>query len=158
MAGPEKPILTVPRTEAQLRSVLSRLSKNVETLVADLGSLEDVFLRTGTAASPVGDGDILYAPSAGNVAPAQADAAGTSGVVGVALNDADTAEDVIYLVAGVDTTFSSLTAGSRYYLSADTPGAIVATPDAIAGEYIVPVGIALSATEFLLLPFHRVKL
>ncbi|OWK41996.1 hypothetical protein FRUB_04074 [Fimbriiglobus ruber] len=37
--------------------------------------------------------------------------------------------------------------GRRYFLSETTPGAIVATAPEKVGNYVVAVGIAISATE-----------
>ncbi len=157
MAEPLKPIHTSPKTDSQLRSILNRLQRGQTTLVADLGSLEDRFLRQGTAGVAVAAGNVLYAPSSGSVSPARANTALTSIVVGVALNGAAPAANVVYLTIGA-VTLSALSAGVVYYLSAVTPGAIVSTPDAVAGQYIVPVGKALTTTELLFLPLTSVLL
>jgi hypothetical protein len=41
-----------------------------------------------------------------------------------------------------------LTAGSTYYLDPATPGYMTAAAPTTAGQYIVPLGVALSTTEF----------
>ena len=56
------------------------------------------------------------------------------------------ASATIYL-GGTMTGLSGLVAGTRYYLSASTPGALTATPPATAGNVVQFVGIAISATE-----------
>lgn len=158
MATPSLPIFTSPKTDSQLRTVLNRLQKSVETLVTDLGDLEDVFVRTGSAGiGAVSAGDVLYAPSTGNVAPALANADSTSKVIGVAFNDAAMGEDVIYYTAGV-ISITGVVVNTLYYLSADTPGAIVSTLDAIAGEYVVPVGRGVETDKLLFSPLTRILL
>lgn len=47
---------------------------------------------------------------------------------------------------------SSLTAGKPYYASASTPGAITATPPSIDGQWIITIGLAVSATELVINP------
>ena len=157
MADPVKPIFTSPKTDSQLRAVLNRLQKSQETLITDLGELEDVFVRTGEAAGAVSAGDVLYAPANGTVDQAQADAAGTSKIVGVAINAAALGENVIYYTAGV-VPITGVVVDTLYYLSAVTPGAIVSTPDASAGEYIVPAGRGIETGQLLFLPGIRILL
>lgn len=153
-----KPILTSPRTESQLRTVLSRLEQNIEVLVTDLGDLEDRIIRTGTAGAAVAAGEVVYASSNGGVSEAQANADATSRVAGIALNSAALGEDVIYQSAGVVTGLSGLTFNTFYYLSAVTPGLLVSTPDAVAGQYLVLVGLALTSTDLLLMPIAGILL
>ena len=54
--------------------------------------------------------------------------------------------------SGVLGGFSGLTAGARYYLSATSAGAIVATPPTGANNVIVQVGYALSASTLAIAP------
>lgn len=53
---------------------------------------------------------------------------------------------LVYL-EGRNTALTGLTAGTRYYLSADTPGAVTATPVTGAGKRHQFLGRALSATS-----------
>lgn len=48
--------------------------------------------------------------------------------------------------------FSSLTAGRIYYASASTPGAITLTPPSTNGQWVVAVGLSISATEVVINP------
>lgn len=146
-----KPILTSPRTESQLRTVLSRLEQNIEVLVVDLGDLEDRIIRTGVAGAAVTAGEVVYASADGSVQEAQANADATSRVAGIALNSAALGEDAIYQSAGVVTGLSGLTFNTFYYLSATTPGLLTSTPPSTTGQYVVLVGLALTSTDLLLL-------
>ena len=47
---------------------------------------------------------------------------------------------------------SSLTAGKPYYASASTPGAITVTPPSTDGQWIITIGLAVSATELVINP------
>lgn len=42
---------------------------------------------------------------------------------------------------------TGLTVGSKYFLSADTPGAVTATPPAVTGNILQQIGEAVSATQ-----------
>ena len=153
MAGPSLPIYIPSHIDSQLRALLARLQQNVEVLVTDLGDLEDVFIIGSSAASEaVSAGEVLYATGNDTVGRALATTAARSRVIGIGLFNAGMGDSVIYQNSGLITT-SGLTAGARYFLSADTPGALVTTPDATAGEYVVPVGYAVSTTKLLFLPF-----
>lgn len=55
---------------------------------------------------------------------------------------------IIYLLSGY-TPGSGLTLGSTYYLSSSTPGGITTTAPSVAGTIKQEVGLALSATDFL---------
>ena len=48
--------------------------------------------------------------------------------------------------------FSSLTAGLPYYADPSTPGALTATRPTTLGQWVVPVGVAISATEIQVNP------
>ena len=157
MADPLLPIHTSPRTDSQLRAILNRLRRSTETLITDLGSLEDRVIKEATASAAVSTGDVLYASAAGQVARAQANSATTYKAVGVALNSAALGETVIYITIGV-VVLSGLTFNTVYYLSATTPGAITATAPSTAGQYVVPIGKALSATDLMFMPLTPVLL
>jgi len=58
------------------------------------------------------------------------------------------ATGTVRLGNGVISGLTGLTTGSRYYLSAATPGAITLTPPATVGNVIYAVGRAKSPTEF----------
>ena len=95
----------------------------------------------------------------GNAIPAQADSNPTSKAVGLVTADAPDAAPVIIQTSGILTgttaqwdavtgSTGGLSEGSQYFLSEIAPGLMsLIAPDA-NGEYVVSLGIALSATEF----------
>lgn len=103
----------------------------------------DYFADEALAAS-----DAVYISAADNVSKALADsAAATSRLIGFAQAAAADTDPVKVVSEGVLGGFSGLTAGSRYYLSAATAGAITDTIPSGSGNTIVMAGYAKSATE-----------
>lgn len=104
-----------------------------------------IFDDSITFEGTVADGDVVYY-DAGNswFAKAVANATVAQNVIGVA--------DVTFkriFGFGVCGLFSGLTAGSAYYLSTATPGAVTST---IPGDNIVPLGFAFTTTTMFLQP------
>lgn len=116
----------------------------------DLSIVEDAERVTNvyTAEVSLAARDVVYISSADNVSPADAGAIATSaGVIGLAKASAAPAASVNVVSSGVMDGFSGLTAGSRYYLSASTPGAISASVPTGTGNVVLLCGIAKSATS-----------
>ena len=159
MSNQNLPIDALPKTPSQLREALDRLEKNAS--VTGGGALQSIFdsiFDEGVAGQDVDLAEIVYVVSAGNIDLAKADSASTYlavGVVTVAATSGNTAE---FQTHGIVGGFSGLTPRARYYLSAVTAGAGVTPPDATTGEYVVFLGIAISATELLFLPSTTVLL
>lgn len=103
-----------------------------------------------TAFEAVTEGDALYMrTSDGKVGKATA-ADGTSEaafVVGLAGSDTVAGETVKVIVVGLK-TLSGLDAGDLYFLSASTAGAITLTAPSSAGQAVVRLGEAATATDF----------
>jgi len=103
-----------------------------------------------TTFEAVGNGDALYMrTSDGKVGLATA-ADGTSEaatVVGFANDVALTGETVKVVVVGLK-VLSGLDAGDLYFLSPTTAGAITLTPPSTAGQAVVRLGEAATATDF----------
>lgn len=59
---------------------------------------------------------------------------------------------------GTISGLSGLTRGARYFLSADTPGAITTTPPSSTGNVVQRVGKAKSATELVFEAFEPITL
>lgn len=96
-------------------------------------------------------GDVVYISAAGTVSKARANALSTSDAIAFATATILTTATGSYQTNGLLTGLSGLTAGARYYLSAGTAGAMVTTaPDATTSEFVVPLGFAMSTTEFLI--------
>lgn len=107
-------------------------------------------------------GTVLAATSSG-IAKGRANAAGTSEVAGVVISASaedepgfarysgpvTLTEDEWDAVAG---TTGGLTPGARYYLSAATAGKLTATPPSTEGQFVSPVGVAMSSTTLLVQP------
>ena len=68
-------------------------------------------------------------------------------VVGIANADASANATVKVIVIGLK-TMSGLDAGDLYFLSPSTAGAITLTPPSSAGQAVVRVGEASTATQF----------
>lgn len=88
----------------------------------------------------------LYISAADNVSPAKSDAATTSQLIGFAVAGAASSGTVQVRDDGALGGFSALTAGSRYYLSGTTAGAITTTVDNGSGHYVVQAGYAKNTT------------
>jgi hypothetical protein len=68
-------------------------------------------------------------------------------LLGFAIEGVSDTDPVLVRKFGVLGGFSGLTAGSRYFLSAATAGAVTATLPVGSGNVIVQAGYAKSATE-----------
>jgi len=129
---------------------------NIERLQpGDSLDLERTVTKTANGALPIATP--VYTQG-GNATPAQADSQPTTRVIGLVQAAAADTDPVEVQVDGIVEALSTewdavtgetggLTEGAQYYLSADTAGQLTQTaPDAF-GEFVVPVGVALSATE-----------
>jgi len=152
MAAPiPQPIITSPKSLSHLQVVINRLRLRIDQLsTATSGGAGNTQLGTATANLAVGDA--VYADGAGSFDEAIATGLATSRVVGVVTVAALATVVATVQTSGVVTNSGwSLTTDSIYYLSKDTAGEITATAPIVAGETVVPVGIAVSATELKLL-------
>lgn len=115
---------------------------------------------TNGEASAIAIGRVVYAPAAGSVKLATANAAGTKDAIGlVAATSIASAVAGPVATSGVVTATATqwdavtgqtggLTFGARYYLSNTTAGALTTSPP--TSGYVVQVGIALSTTKLSL--------
>ena len=129
-----------------------------------------VYQRQNANAGTINIGQAVYVSGAGQVDLAQANAAGTSDVLGLVadVTIATTANGGIQttgkLVAttgqwdAVTGQVGGLTSGVKYYLDETTPGALTTTPPSGTGEFVAPVGKALSTTEMEVAILVTVKL
>lgn len=103
------------------------------------------------AEGAIADRDCLYINSSGRVDLADCDTATSSQVCGFAKNSAAVQDDVVDVASmGILDGFSSLTVGSRYYLSGSA-GQISSSVPTGSGQSIVQVGYARSATELMIM-------
>lgn len=118
----------------------------------------DVIALTNATTGAVVFGRAVYVSAANSFSLAQANASATKLVVGL-VKDATVAANAVgnvhtdgALVGSaaawdiVTGQTGGLTSGATYYLSAAAAGGITATPPTTTGQYLVPIGIALSAT------------
>jgi|SRR5579863_161681 len=122
-----------------------------------------------TANSTLIAGQVVYSQAADTVDQAQANAAGTSIVLGLATTAITSATAGIIQTSGVlalttaqwDAVFGTtggLTFGTTYYLSADTAGLGTSTAPSTVGQYVVILGEAISTTELNIRITERILL
>jgi hypothetical protein len=130
-----------------------------DTLDASVSEV-DVISRTNDNSGSITIGQAVYASGAGEVDLAQANASSTAWVLGLVRSTsiATEASGLIQTDGVLAATTEQwdavtggsggLTAGTEYILNPDTAGRISPRSTTIdAGEYVVPVGRALSTTE-----------
>lgn len=129
-----------------------------DTLDATVSEV-DVISKTNDNASPITIGQPVYQKSNGNVDLARANAQGTVQVVGLVKDSSiSAAGSGIIQTDGVLTASTGdwdaitggsggLTPGSAYYVSAATAGFLTATAPSTTGQFVVRIGLALSATD-----------
>lgn len=153
MSNPSLPITALPKTPAQLRAVLDRLEKNSSTTSGGpLQSVFDSIFDEATADQDVDLTEIVFISGEGTIDLAKADAASTHAAIGVVTEAAILGDTAEFQTHGIVGGFSGLTPGAKYYLSAATAGLVIATAPSSVGEYVVFLGIAISATELLFIP------
>jgi hypothetical protein len=117
---------------------------------------------TVTKQNNTGDTLIVLTPvyvTGNNAVSAQADAQPTTRVAGFVAEESLDSTPVEIQISGLLTAITAtwdlvtdetggLTAGAQYYLSADNLGEITANAPTVFGDFVAPVGFALSETEF----------
>lgn len=151
----KKPI--VLNTSGQLEQLQSG-----DIIDTGVGSAAEVESLTNNHGSGMVIGEPVFISSADNVQKARANAVGTSKVIGLVFDTtiANAAAGQIQTdgVLSATTTqwdavtgqVGGLTAGSEYYLSAATAGRMTTTAPTSVGEFVCPLGIAISTTKFKL--------
>lgn len=147
---PRKPIVLVNGQYQQLQAS--------DTLDATVSEQEILSLTDGESTS-IAIGQAVYISAADTVKKALADASGTKDVIGlVAQASINASSSGIIKTSGVlsasTTQWDAVTGGSggltpnsRYYLDSSTAGKLTATAPTTAGQYVCPVGLAISTTE-----------
>ena len=113
-----------------------------------------------TAGEAISLGDAVYISTAdGKTYLGQADTANGSEVIGfcdrAAVLDAPLA---INPIGPFTNATWALTAGTRYYLSPITPGAITSTAPSTPGQFVVPMGTASDVTKLSINVLSKIKL
>lgn len=123
--------------------------------------ISEVNLPTATNANAgtLSAGMVVYITTAGgSIDKAKADASGTMDAEGFVVADIASSASGSYQDSGNLTLSTSvwdavtgqtggLTAGSDYYVSSATAGKITTTPPSTTGQFVQPVGTAVSTTE-----------
>lgn len=129
-----------------------------------------LYNRTNNNAGAMSICQAVYVDGAGTVDLAQADALGTSEVLGLVFDStiAAAASGGILTDGRLEATtgewdavtgqVGGLTSGSRYYLDETTPGNLTTTAPVADGEVVAPVGVALSTTEMEINIDHTILL
>lgn len=106
----------------------------------------DALTEQGTAGETITAGQAVYLDSAdGKLKLSDNNATGKKTVRGIALHGAANGQPLMIQRAGDITIGASVTAGSRYYLSA-TAGGIMPEADLASGMDVVLIGLARSAS------------
>jgi len=104
-------------------------------------------VRNGICGVAITGGDPLRLNSSTTrFEPAQADAASTATVVGLALHAAAIGQPIAYAISGPLTMGSVLTVGTVYVLSAAAAGGIAPWADLASTEIVSVLGVATAAT------------
>lgn len=124
----------------------------------------DLYAFTNGEAGAITIGLPVYVSAASTVKKAKADASGTAQAIGLVYDASISAaasgsvvlDGVLSTTTGtwdaICGTTGGLTAGTVYYLSKDTAGALTSTAPTAAGQYVTRVGMGLSTTEMLVKP------
>lgn len=100
---------------------------------------------TYNAGATITAGQLVYVASDGDVEPAQANAASTDAIAGVALNGAAAGQPVKVQFAGRYTVGGTVAVGV-YVLSAAAAGGIAPEADLTTGNYLSVFGSAISTS------------
>lgn len=100
-----------------------------------------------TAGENLAISEVVYISAANTVMRAQANADATAKAIGVAGAAILSAASGDICSDGVASGFTGLTAGSRYFLSAASAGAVTTTAPSGSGNSVVQIGFAKSTTE-----------
>ena len=140
-----------------------------DTLDASILAVSTVDLTNGGGSSAT-IGQAVYSSAAGAFQLAKADASGTSDPIGlvrstsVSASSSGTVQTGDVLTAtttqwdAVTGQTGGLTTGATYFLSAATAGNLTTTAPSTAGQFRVPIGVALSTTDMLVRIQPRIKL
>ena len=125
---------------------------------------------TNAGGASLAIGAPVYVSAADSVQAARANAIGTSKVVGLVYDTTISAAATgLIAVSGtlaattgqwdaITGQTGGLTPGADYYLDAATAGKLSTTAPSAAGQFVVPVGRGISATEMLINPQQPIRL
>lgn len=145
-------IYNSPKTPGHVLETLWKLSQNLDTLGTFINGVEADIIVEGAAASDLTAGDIVYVSASNTFTRAQANGAAASEAIGIVTASVLSGATVRVQVAGeVQITGWGLTAGSWYYLSATVAGGKTTTAPSTVGQYVVPIGRAITSERLAIL-------
>jgi hypothetical protein len=121
--------------------------QSTDTLSGSFAENNTISLTNGDATSHA-LGNLVYVSAASTVKKAQANAAGTSKAIAFATGTIANGAVGSYQTSGTLAGLSGLVAGSVYFLDPAAAGGMTVTVPSTAGQYVVRVGTAISATDF----------
>ena len=144
----QRPLRPHPISEAQQRANWRRLDRDRTTQ------------ETGAAQEAIDLGEVVRVSAANELNLARANTDANARPVGIAVETMANGHTGAYKTSGLIRNAAwALTPGAIYFLSGVTAGAIVASPDVTSeGQYVIILGRAQSATEFILDIKQRVRL
>lgn len=146
------PLYPNPQTPAHWRSLINAIDYNLGLTESDIDELQSVvFYDSGTTSGAVNAGQAVYSSGAGTLALARANTLASSRVTGFVRETTGGAGVAEIQSVGI-IPITGVVAGARYFLSAVTAGLIVNNPDAVAGQFLVPVGWGLTTDRLLFVP------
>jgi hypothetical protein len=74
-------------------------------------------------------------------------AAATRNVVGIALNGGSDGQPIKYATSDPALVLGATLVVGQDYMLSDTPGAVAPVSDAVSGDYVTVLGVAISTTE-----------
>lgn len=125
------------------------------------GTLDTTLMPTGIgletiailASENLSSGNVVNIWSNGGTANVRkADASNGRIAGGFVLASVTSGQNATVYLEGTVTGVSGLTAGSKVFLSGATSGTVTNTAPSTAGQYVQPIGIALSTTSFTFSP------
>ena len=125
--------------------------KAVKTYVDSIAApLQPFTILTDGSGATISLGDVIAINGSGSAIKASASTAADARVIGICTFIDGT--DIYIQQVGNNSNLSSLVAGTTYFLSASTPGALVATPPSGPGNVIFQVGFARTTGELIIAP------
>jgi hypothetical protein len=110
--------------------------------------------KDGIAGATIVAGNVLYLDEADNklkLADANGVASGRI-VAGIALNGSSDGQPVKYATSDPALVLGATLVVGQDYMLSDTPGAIAPVSDAVSGDYVTVLGVAISVTELNFAP------
>ena len=115
------------------------------------GSGNQVTAGTATlAGTTITAGEVVYVDGSNTWQLAKADTAVHAAAKGIALHGTLAGQPLAVQTSGIITIGATVVAGTPYYVSGNNAGGIMGIGDFTTGQYITPLGFAISTTQIQL--------